>query len=321
MRYMALKTILAVDDDDAILRLYRRIFSESPGDFIVHLAHDGGEALEFLSKKACDCVVLDLYMPRMNGFEVLRWMRSSPKWKDIPVVIVTGSDKGSDGLHALLHADDYITKPFQFEIFVAKIEKLLGRMDDPESSRRGRTEPAASGAGRPCDLPAGGSVPDKDAAELKPADAALEKDRFELKELEKLVEDKRIAFRQVVSEIEFEKSALKEAVIKNVNEAVLPILKRMKLDCGVSCKHLDLLEKSLKTLTSSFGCRLTEKELGLTPKEIEICGMIRSGLATKEIAGLLYTSPMTIDKHRNNIRGKLGLSNKDVNLASFLQSL
>ena len=49
--------------------------------------------------------------------------------------------------------------------------------------------------------------------------------------------------------------------------------------------------------------------------------MVRAGLATKEIAGLLGASAQTVDKHRNNIRRKLGLANKDVNLVSFLQNL
>jgi DNA-binding CsgD family transcriptional regulator len=66
---------------------------------------------------------------------------------------------------------------------------------------------------------------------------------------------------------------------------------------------------------------MTEKTFKLTPKEIEIVGMIKLGLATKEISSLLNVSSQTIDKHRKNIRKKLGLSTKNINLTSFLQSL
>ncbi len=112
---------------------------------------------------------------------------------------------------------------------------------------------------------------------------------------------------------------LKDEIAINVNELILPIVKRIRLK-GAS-RYPDLLEKSLKNLVSSFGRRLTEKDFKLTPKEIEICNMIKSGLTTKEIAGLLDSSRHTVDKHRNNIRRKLGLSKEGVNLTSFLQSL
>ena len=62
-------------------------------------------------------------------------------------------------------------------------------------------------------------------------------------------------------------------------------------------------------------------DLKLTPREIEICNMIKSGLTTKEISNFLNSSSQTIDKHRKNIRKKLGLTQRYINLTSFLQSL
>jgi DNA-binding CsgD family transcriptional regulator len=154
----------------------------------------------------------------------------------------------------------------------------------------------------------------RNAETLKKAcgDLALEKKRLE---------EKNIAFREAMSALESEKNKMKDEIIVNVNKLILPILKRVKVKSGVSRKPLDLLEKSLEALTSSFGRHLTEKNLKLTPKEIEISNMVRGGLTTKEIAGLLNASSQTIDKHRNNIRRKLGLANKGVNLVTYLQNL
>lgn len=154
----------------------------------------------------------------------------------------------------------------------------------------------------------------RNAETLKKAcgDLALEKKRLE---------EKNIAFREAMSALESEKNKMKDEVIVNVNKLILPILKRVKVKSGVSRKPLDLLEKSLEALTSSFGRHLTEKNLKLTPKEIEISNMVRGGLTTKEIAGFLNASSQTIDKHRNNIRRKLGLANKGVNLVTYLQNL
>jgi len=157
--------------------------------------------------------------------------------------------------------------------------------------------------------------------ERKRAEEALKKAFLELEADKKLLEDKNTAFREVINEIEIEKNKLKDEIIINVNELILPIVHRIRQMGGAPRKHLDLLEKSLGALVSSFGRRLTEKNLKLTPKELEISNMVKSGLTTKEIAGLLNASPLTINKHRNNIRKKLDLANKGINLISFLQSL
>ncbi|MFK7825461.1 MAG: helix-turn-helix transcriptional regulator [Oligoflexales bacterium] len=56
----------------------------------------------------------------------------------------------------------------------------------------------------------------------------------------------------------------------------------------------------------------------LSPKEIQICNMIKNGLTVKEIAQMFHLSPRTVDKHRENIRKKLGLKSKKINLATYL---
>lgn len=162
---------------------------------------------------------------------------------------------------------------------------------------------------------------ERDITERLRADDILKKACSDLALEKKRLEEKNIAFREAMSAIEAEKNKLKDEVIVNVNKIILPILKRIRLAKGASRKPLDLLEKSLESLISSFGRRLTEKNLKLTPKEIEISNMVRCGLTTKEISGLLNASPQTVDKHRNNIRRKLGLSNKGINLVSYLRDI
>jgi DNA-binding NarL/FixJ family response regulator len=100
----------------------------------------------------------------------------------------------------------------------------------------------------------------------------------------------------------------------------MPILKKLKIK-GASPKYIELLEHHLKELTSPFGSKITQRRIRLTSREIEICDMIKGGLASKDISELLNVSCQTIEKHRKNIRKKLGLSNKKVNLASHLQKI
>jgi len=154
----------------------------------------------------------------------------------------------------------------------------------------------------------------RDITERLETEKALKTICSDLEAEKKLLAEKNIAFREAMNAVEAEKNKLKD-------EIILPILKRLKLKDVASRRHLDLLEKSLGTLISSFGRRLTEKNIKLTPKEIEISNMVKSGLSTKEISDLLNASSQTISKHRNNIRRKLGLAKKGINLVSYLQSL
>ena len=154
----------------------------------------------------------------------------------------------------------------------------------------------------------------RDITERLETEKALKTICSDLEAEKKLLAEKNIAFREAMNAVEAEKNKLKD-------EIILPILKRLKLKDVASRRHLDLLEKSLGTLISSFGRRLTEKNIKLTPKEIEISNMVKSGLSTKEISDLLNASSQTISKHRNNIRRKLGLANKGINLVSYLQNL
>lgn len=101
----------------------------------------------------------------------------------------------------------------------------------------------------------------------------------------------------------------------------MPLVKKLRLRKDVSKKYGELLEEGLKNVASSFGSKVSEKNLHLSPKEIEICSMIRSGFSTKDIAQTLSISGQTVEKHRKNIRKKLGISFKKVNLTSHIQNL
>ncbi len=81
-----------------------------------------------------------------------------------------------------------------------------------------------------------------------------------------------------------------------------------------------MLQTNLEEITSPFIRQLSFSYHSLTPTEIAICNMIRSGMHTKKIADMRGVSAATINRHRENVRRKLNITNKDVNLATFLQS-
>lgn len=162
----------------------------------------------------------------------------------------------------------------------------------------------------------------RDITELKIAEDALKYSEKTLREKNIELERKNVALTEVLDQIEQQKQQIKDDVITNVDDLLIPILDQLaskgsKLDM----QYLTLIKRSLKDLTASFGRKITEKSLKLTPKEILICNMIRRGLTSKEIANLLNISFNTVGRHRHSIRKKAEIIEKNENLHSFLQSM
>ena len=151
---------------------------------------------------------------------------------------------------------------------------------------------------------------------------AIQRDATARIEAQQTIEQKNSALKEILSQIEMEKIKFKESVVSNVEEVLLPALKKLRRKgTPLDKKYLDVLEKNLKDLTSSFGINVTGKKVQLSPREIEIANLIKSGLSSKDICEMLHLSFKTIETHRNKIRKKFQIVNKQVNLVSYLQSL
>jgi len=162
----------------------------------------------------------------------------------------------------------------------------------------------------------------RDITERKMTELSLQQSERDLKAQAVELENKNIALREIMEQIGIEKRQIKDDVVANVREVLLPMLHRMKDgDPGTVNKHLALLERSLLEMTSSFGHKISDPLLKLTPRELEISNMIKTGFTTKEIAAFLRVSTFTVENHRSNLRKKLTLINKKLNLATYLKSL
>src|SRR6266699_3650854 len=121
---MSAKSILIIEDDPALLRGLKDNF-ESQG-YRVSTAHDGQKGLDALLKEPPNLLLLDLMLPKVNGYEVCRMARSHQL--DLPIIMLTAKGQEEDIIRGLeLGADDYVTKPFSIRELLARVKAFLRR--------------------------------------------------------------------------------------------------------------------------------------------------------------------------------------------------
>lgn len=116
--------ILIVDDEEDILELVRLALVREGYDVIT--AGTGEHAVELAQARQPDLAILDLMLPGIDGFEVCRLLKGNPRTEQIPVVMLTARSEDSDIIAGLeLGADDYVTKPFNLRVLVARVRRVL----------------------------------------------------------------------------------------------------------------------------------------------------------------------------------------------------
>ncbi len=157
---------------------------------------------------------------------------------------------------------------------------------------------------------------------VKERTTELEQSRSELKIYSESLEKTNEALRIIIEGVEEQKKEIETKISQNINLTVKPVLEQLKSQHlpDTAAFLLQSLEFSLTNVFSSFGFNIVKDAHLLTPKEMRICEMIRSGLSSKQIATVLNISPQTVLVHRKNIRKKLSLSKSRSNLASFLKA-
>jgi DNA-binding response OmpR family regulator len=119
------RRILIVDDEPNIVISLEYLVKRE--GWVPSVAADGETAIKAVAEEAPDLVILDVMLPRMNGFEVCRVLRADPRWRALKILMLTAKGRDTEVAKGLgLGADAYVTKPFSTKDLMARIRALLG---------------------------------------------------------------------------------------------------------------------------------------------------------------------------------------------------
>ena len=124
------KKILIVDDETAMVKMLKMRLEAN--NYEVITAYDGQEGLEKAKSENPDLIILDLMLPKIDGYKVCRMLKFDDKYKNIPIILFFARAQESDKQTGqLVGADDYVTKPFEPKDLLEKIKRLLDSKSIP----------------------------------------------------------------------------------------------------------------------------------------------------------------------------------------------
>lgn len=125
-----MKKILLIDDDPTLIHLLSEFLRDE--SFEIYSAHNGSDGLRLAYDQQPDLILLDVMLPRMDGWEVCARLR---EMSDVPIIMLTAKTTEADKLRGFrLGVDDYVTKPFSFAELVARIQAVLSRSTSSSSN-------------------------------------------------------------------------------------------------------------------------------------------------------------------------------------------
>ena len=131
------------------------------------------------------------------------------------------------------------------------------------------------------------------------------------------------ALKVLLKQREEDRMEIENNVLSNIRKLVMPYLEKFKQTHlrEDQAQYIQLIQTNIENVISPFLQSLSVRYDGFTPREIEIANLVKDGRTTKDIASLLYISTRSVEFHKDNIRRKMGLINKKINLQSYLISL
>ena len=333
--------ILCLEDDRGLARLLQKKMIRQ--GFAVDLVHDGPTGIDILHSEDYDALIVDHKMPGKSGLEVIRQLAANGKL--LPTLMVTGAGDEKLAVEALkLGAGDYIVKDAEgtyLELLPAVIRKLLDQKrlaDAKEQAERElhtaytnleklvqeRTEALmeANKALRE-------EIKERTRAEKLLRDASenleeiVEERTRDLEIKTKNLEELNVALEVLLKKREEDKQDLEKNFVHNITNLVLPYIEKLK-GANLTARQrsfIETIESNIHDIVAPFARGLSSEYFNLTPTEIRVATLIKQDKTAREIAEMHNVSKSAIVFHSHNIRKKLGLKDKKINLKTYLRSL
>lgn len=285
--------ILIVDDNVHNLQVLGNILLSE--GYNIAVAQKGKDVLSFVEKKIPNLILMDIVMPEISGIEVCQILKKNPKTRDIPIIFISIHKDTVEKIRAFRAGGvDYITKPFQKQEVLARVGVHLELQRAREELKKINQE----------------------------LEIRIKKRTEELLKANKKLEEMNVALKVLLEKKQEHKDDFGKQIVFNVKQVIEPFLDKLRQTrlTREQVEILKVIEQKLNELVSPYQRTLSQR-YGLTPTELQIVELIRSGKPTKEIAEILSLSKRTVDTHRHNIRKKLGILNKNINLTTYLSSL
>lgn len=293
---MKKQIILVIDDAMDDLQLFGKLME--PLNVDMSFANSARKALDILESFTPDLIVLDIIMPGIDGFELCERMNNNESTKDIPIIFLSAKDNVEDIAKGFtLGARDYITKPFMKEELVARV---LTQLEIRAKEKKLR--------------------------ELnKNLEKMVDNRTAELSEKKEKLAEYSATLRVLLENRDKDRKIIEKRIIDNVCDMVLPTIKKLKMT-SLDTRQMMLLNQSIESLQDIVSPLMSNMNdtlglYGFTSTELNIIKHIIKGMRTSEISETLNLSESTVNFHRNNIRSKLNLKNKKVNLYIYLNQL
>jgi len=282
---METTNILLIEDNPGHARLIKEMLYEAgPAMFAVQVFDRLTTGQKALVSDPFSVVLLDLNLPDSQGLETLTQILTTEP--HVVVIILTGLDDEETAVEALRKgAQDYLVKgQLNTDLLLRSIQYSIER---------------------------------------KRIEQALVKREKELEIKTRDLEETNAALRVLLKKRDEDKKVLEERLLFNAKELLEPYLKKLKNSDLNSTQqsYVEIMEFNLDNIISPLVRGFSISLLKLTPSEVKVANLVRYGKSTKEIALLLNLSSRTVEVHRNKIRNKINLTNKKINLRTYLQSL
>ena len=152
---------------------------------------------------------------------------------------------------------------------------------------------------------------------------ALQKREKELHEKSEKLEEMNAALRVLLSRMNSDREEMEHKVFVNIRDMIMPYVDRLEviLSGEAQQSYLNIIKTNLQNVVSSFNLQLAKQSVNLTPRELQIANMINEGMSNKDISAILYISNSAVEFHRHNIRKKLNIVDKRINLKTHLRSI